>query len=173
MIPVNKEEQCAQCITNSSFVKNYSDMIDFKTFKDAITDRLNKDGKMHISKRKSNFMWIETDDKQIGHLACHYEFICKKQPKFGHDNDRVHVEFHFEDEETYTLFEGINENGIHHIDGWEFIGLRMNNEGHCFEGKSLETLVDEVIVDLYKIDKTIGGIIRGIIKDHKICNNKD
>ena len=160
-------------------------MENFKTkFKDAIEERLLKDGKMHISKIDDEFIWIERNDKQIGHLDCHYELICKDQPKFRHSPYHVHVEVHFENDDTYQLFESIK--GIPGVKviiskpnkrgeqvEWENIGLRTNEEGHCIDNISMDNLVNDVIADLYKTDALVGDAIRRIIQEKGICNNKD
>lgn len=155
-------------------------MNDFKTnFQKAIEERLSKDGKMHISKTDkedvwNEFIWIETNDKQIGHLDCHYELICKDQPKFGHSNNHIHVEVHFENDDTCKYFNKLKQfEGFHIIKGWKSIGIRMNEKGHCIDNISMDDLVNEVIDDLYKTDKIIGDAIRKIIKENGICNDKD
>ncbi len=165
-------------------------MINFKAnFQNAIEERLSKDGKMHISKTDNEdiwneFIWIETNDNQIGHLDCHYELICKDQPKFKHYKNHIYVEVHFENEETYHLFEKIkNIDGVNVIMsepdkrgkqiGWEYIGLRLKKEGHCIDNIGMDDLVNEVVKDLYKLDETVGAKIRDIIEEEGICNDEN
>ncbi|MBQ3832935.1 MAG: hypothetical protein II815_07150 [Bacteroidales bacterium] len=165
-------------------------MNDFKAnFQKAIEERLSKDGKMHISKTDkedvwNEFIWIETNDKQIGHLDCHYELICKDQPKFGHSKNHIHVEAHFENDKSYFHFERLkNIDGVEVIMSkidkhgeqieWEHIGLRINKTGHCIDNISMEDLVNEVVEELYKLDEIVGTEIRDIINTEGICNDKD
>ena len=150
-------------------------MIDFSTnFKDAIEERLLKDGKMHISKIDDEFMWIATKDNLIGHLDCHYELICKDQPKFRHSPNHVHVEVHFENDDTFKYFNELKQfEGFHIIKEWKLIGIRMNEKGHCIDNISMDNLVNDVIEDLYKTDALVGDAIRRIIQEKGICNNKD
>ena len=165
-------------------------MNDFKAnFQKAIEERLSKDGKMHISKTDqedvwNEFIWIETNDKQIGHLDCHYELICKDQPKFGHSKNHIHVEAHFENDKSYFHFERLkNIDGVEVIMSkpnkfgeqieWDDIGLRINKAGHCIDNISMEDLVNEVVEELYKLDEIVGTEIRDIINTEGICNDKD
>lgn len=122
---------------------------------------INKKGFTDVDKPKSNeidnFIWIGGQNRLIGNLTCHYEFIFQ-------DDETLSLEVHFEEKKNCEEFKDVlsekYETTLEFAD-WEKKHKRIigKNDNYCIkinENVGIDNIVNKAIKLLEELDNSIG-----------------